>query len=168
MNAKIKHLDQFDLLCEKRDPFRKKAAGILPEPKKDKQGRDIWLVSDLDEIVAFGWSTKMSVLMPVTKEILDEQTEVVKEATERYKDAVVLFRASTKNDVSSAKAAASSVEESVIRMKKAYDSAVSRLTAPDFKEAIDNAERLAAALVAIEKLTETKVSFAVFGAKKES
>jgi aminoglycoside phosphotransferase (APT) family kinase protein len=51
-------------------------------------------------------------------------------------------------------------------MQDKYRKAQDILTTPDFMKAIENAERMAAALEAIQKLTETKVSVAVFGGGK--
>lgn len=164
--SKEDKLDVFNAEIDKR--VRKANTAYLPSPvAKIDGGHDGWLLGEVDASIPSIWSTEMTMMLPVTKELLDAQTEEVKEATERYKNAVVSFRSAAKNDVSSAKATAGAIEESVIRMKRAYDSAVSRLTAPDFVEAINNAERLAAALVAIERLTETKVSFAVFGSERK-
>jgi hypothetical protein len=53
-------------------------------------------------------------------------------------------------------------------MRDKYKQAQDMLTTPEFMQAIANAERMAAALDSIQKLTDTKVSVAVFsGGKKE-
>jgi SOS-response transcriptional repressor LexA len=64
------------------------------------------------------------------------------------------------------KAASERVQNEVLQMQDKYRKAQDILTTPDFMKAIENAERMAAALEAIQKLTETKVSVAVFGGGK--
>jgi len=77
------------------------------------------------------------------------------------------FRGAIKNDMTSMKAASERVQNEVLQMGKAYKQAADILIAPDFKQAIENAERLVTALQAIQQLTSTKVSVAVFSGGKD-
>lgn len=72
------------------------------------------------------------------------------------------FRGAIKNDMTSMKAASDRVQNEVQQMRDRYKQAQDMLTTPDFMKAIENAERMATALQAIQKLTETKISVAVF------
>ena len=72
------------------------------------------------------------------------------------------FRSAIKNDMTSMKAASDRVQTEVQQMRDKYKQAQDMLTTPDFMKAIENAERMATALQAIQKLTETKISVAVF------
>lgn len=72
------------------------------------------------------------------------------------------FRSAIKNDMTSMKAASDRVQTEVQQMRDRYKQAQDMLTTPDFMKAIENAERMATALQAIQKLTETKISVAVF------
>ena len=164
LQTPVTHCDEFDLAEDKLIRRRNAMIGCIPSPIcKGKGGENLWLTEEVDKSLIHIWSGHMQVILPVEKELLNAQVETIEEATKRYLDVVKQFRSAAKNDVAAAKSSAVAVEESVVRMKRAYDSAVERLTAPDFTEAVQNAERLAAALQAIEKLTATKVSFAVFG-----
>jgi hypothetical protein len=64
------------------------------------------------------------------------------------------------------KAASERVQNEVNQMKEKYKQAQAILTTPEFLQAIANAERMAMALEAIQKLTDTKVSVAVFSGGK--
>jgi hypothetical protein len=95
-----------------------------------------------------------------------ESAERAHEAIDKLKQTVDEFRASVKNDISSMKAASERVQNEVNQMKEKYKQAQAILTTPEFLQAIANAERMATALEAIQKLTDTKVSVAVFSGGK--
>ncbi len=98
-----------------------------------------------------------------------ESADRAHEAINKLRETVDEFRSSVKNDISSMKAASERVQNEVNQMRAQYKQAQEMLTAPEFLQAVANAERMAAALDAIQKLTETKVSVAVFsGGKKEA
>lgn len=83
-------------------------------------------------------------------------------AVERLGAVVKGFRETVKNDTASMKAASDRVQSEVLQMAAKYKQAQDLLTSPDFERAIANAERMAAALEAISRLAETKLSVAVF------
>lgn len=96
-----------------------------------------------------------------------ESADRAKVAIDKLKQTVDDFRSAIKNDVSSMKAASERVQNEVHQMREKYKQAQDMLTTPEFMQAIANAERMAAALTAIQQLTETKVSVAVFSGGKE-
>ena len=97
-----------------------------------------------------------------------ESADRAQDAINKLKETVDEFRSVVKNDISSMKAASERVQNEVIQMRDKYKQAQDMLTTPEFMQAIANAERMAAALDSIQKLTDTKVSVAVFsGGKKE-
>ena len=97
-----------------------------------------------------------------------ESADRAHEAINKLKQTVDDFRSSIKNDISSMKAASERVQNEVQQMRDQYKQAQEMLNTPEFLQAVANAERMAAALNAIQQLTDTKVSVAVFsGGKKE-
>lgn len=95
-----------------------------------------------------------------------ESAERAEESINRLRGVVNDFRSVIKNDLSSMKAASERVQNEVAQMQEKYKQAQALLTTPDFMRAIENAERMAVALKAIQELTETKISVAVFGGGK--
>ena len=95
--------------------------------------------------------------------IAHEATNRVEAELKRVREAVMSFRETTKNDLASLKASSDRVQTETMKMTKQYKEAVDILTSPAFVQAIENAERLATALTAIQNLNQTKLSFAVFG-----
>ena len=95
--------------------------------------------------------------------VAKESSARVEQELQRVKQAVMSFRETTKNDLASLKASSDRVQTETLKMSKQYKEAVDILTSPQFMQAIENAERLATALSAIQNLNQTKLSFAVFG-----
>jgi hypothetical protein len=87
-------------------------------------------------------------------------------AVERLGALVDGFRANIKNDLASMKAASERIQGEVQRMEVRYKQAQDLLTGHDFERAVLNAERMVVALEAISKLSETKLSVAVFSGSK--
>lgn len=104
------------------------------------------------------WRTTMEIMT-----IAHEATNRVEAELKRVREAVMSFRETTKNDLASLKASSDRVQTETMKMTKQYKEAVDILTSPAFVQAIENAERLATALTAIQNLNQTKLSFAVFG-----
>lgn len=78
------------------------------------------------------------------------------------------FRSKVGNDLTSIKAASQRVQTEAQAMTEKYVKARDMLTSPDFEKAILNAERMATALEAIGRLSETKLSFAVFSGSNQT
>lgn len=113
-------------------------------------------------LVYFGqWKLSMEATIAAT-----ESTVRAQAAVDKLKSMLVDFRGTVKNDLSSMKAASERVQNEVLQMQDKYRQAQNLLTSPEFMQAIQNAERMATALRAIQELTETKVSVAIFGGGK--
>lgn len=89
-------------------------------------------------------------------------------ALSNLEDHLTKFRSKVGNDLTSIKAASQRVQTESQAMAEKYIKARDMLISPDFEKAILNAERMAAALEAISKLSETKLSFAVFSGSNQS
>lgn len=98
--------------------------------------------------------------------VATESADRANSALENLDVTVKKFRERIKNDLSSMKASSDRVQSEVIQMGARYKEAQEILTNPTMEKAIANAERLATALKAISELSETKLSFAVFGGEK--
>lgn len=107
------------------------------------------------------WKTSMEASIAATESSVRARASI-----DELRKTITEFRGAIKNDISSMKAASERVQNEVLQMQDKYRKAQDILTTPDFMKAIENAERMAAALEAIQKLTETKVSVAVFGGGK--
>lgn len=118
-----------------------------------------------DTMVYYGmWKVCMEAEIAAT-----ESSDRAVNAITGLRKTVQLFKGEIKNDLSSMKAASDRVQSEVMQMGKAYKQAADLLITPEFKQAIENAERLATALKAIQDLSATKVSVAVFaGGKNEN
>lgn len=108
------------------------------------------------------WKASMEAMIAATESTVRAQASV-----DKLRATLVDFRGAIKNDLSSMKAASERVQNEVLQMQEKYRQAQAMLTTPEFMQAIQNAERMATALKAIQDLTETKISVAVFGAGKE-
>lgn len=82
-------------------------------------------------------------------------------------DHLTKFRSKVGNDLTSIKAASQRVQTESQAMTEKYIKARDMLTSPEFERAILNAERMATALEAIGRLSETKLSFAVFSGSSQ-
>lgn len=107
------------------------------------------------------WRSGMEIEVVAT-----ESADRANSALEKLDVTVKKFRERIKNDLSSMKASSDRVQSEVIQMGERYKEAQEILTNPTMEKAIANAERLATALKAISELSETKLSFAVFGGEK--
>ena len=146
-------LEQVFLASLKKAPTREHAV-FDPTPLK----RD-----DIEERMILFSQWKMSMEATIASV---ESTQRAQAAIDNLRKTLNEFRGAIKNDLSSMKAASERVQNEVLQMHDKYRKAQDILTTPDFMKAIENAERMAAALEAIQKLTETKVSVAVFGGGK--
>lgn len=107
------------------------------------------------------WKQSMEASIAATESTVRAQASI-----DKLRATLVDFRGSLKNDLTSMKAASERVQNEVLQMQEKYKQAQAMLTTPEFMQAIQNAERMALALKAIQELTETKVSVAVFGGGK--
>lgn len=108
------------------------------------------------------WKVSMEASIAATESTLRAQASV-----DNLKKTLVDFRGTIKNDLSSMKAASERVQTEVLQMRDKYKQAQDLLNSPEFVQAIENAERMAKALESIQRLTETKISVAVFSGGKQ-
>ncbi len=107
------------------------------------------------------WKVSMEASVAATESAVRAQASL-----DNLRKTLVDFRGSIKNDLTSMKAASERVQNEVLQMRDKYKQAQDLLNTPEFMKAIENAERMATALESIQKLTETKVSVAVFSGGK--
>lgn len=116
-----------------------------------------------DTMIYFGmWKTCMEAEVAAT-----ESGDRAIASITKLRTTLNSFKGEIKNDLSSLKASSERVQNEVMQMGKAYKQAADILITPEFKQAIENAERLVVALKAIQNLTSTKVSVAVFSGGKD-
>ena len=108
------------------------------------------------------WKLTMEASIAATESTLRAQASV-----DNLRKTLVDFRGTIKNDLSSMKAASERVQSEVLQMRDKYKQAQDLLTSTEFVQAIENAERMAKALESIQRLTETKISVAVFSGGKQ-
>ena len=123
-------------------------------------------LNDHEELLTLStiWRTSVEAEIAAT-----ESSDRAINAITGLRKTVQSFKGEIKNDLSSLKAASERVQSEVMQMGRAYKQAADLLITPEFKQAIENAERLALALKAIQDLSATKVSVAVFaGGKNEN
>lgn len=133
---------------------------------RDGAAWDAKTLDDHEELLTLStiWRTSVEAEIAAT-----ESSDRAVNAITGLRKTVQSFKGEIKNDLSSMKAASDRVQSEVMQMGKAYKQAADLLITPEFKQAIENAERLAAALKAIQDLSATKVSVAVFsGGKNEN
>lgn len=121
-----------------------------------------WKTSDIKKLDAFNTLYLMWKVCMETSIVSSEAAERAQADVAKLRATLDAFRGAVKNDMTSMKAASDRVQTEVQQMRDRYKQAQDMLTSPDFLKAIENAERMATALQAIQKLTETKISVAVF------
>lgn len=148
-----------------RSPIRAVASSGYRPPLGDREG-GAWRVDHIravEDTIAYAnyWKVCMETSIAAI-----EAAERAQASINKLRSVVDGFRAAIKNDIASMKAASERVQTEVTQMKDQYKQAQDTLTSPAFLQAIENAERMARALQAIQGLTDTKVSVAVFGGGK--
>lgn len=141
------------------------AAKIKTSSNRDGFGfrADVLERDDIAERMVYfsQWKVSMEASIAATESTVRAQASV-----DNLKKTLVDFRGSIKNDLTSMKAASERVQNEVLQMREKYKQAQDLLNSSEFVKAIENAERMATALQAIQTLTETKVSVAVFSGGK--
>lgn len=129
--------------------------------------RDAWQKRSVGMIgiYKFGFSTENALMN--TKEILQQEYADIASIWETYDKQLHNFRSQVKNDVASIEASGNKTVAALGRMNKAYNEVFQQLNSDDMLRAIQNAERLSAALQSINSLTNHKLTFAVIGNEKK-
>lgn len=160
-------LDEFD---SRIDNACKRGRGLAHVPGMRLNGRnnqhgDAFDMDKLDKTLPLLWDEQWRKFMSTEAKMLTELTDEVKAALEVYGNTVKQFRGAVKNDIASAKSAASSIEDNLRRMGLVYNSTAAMLTTAEFEKALVNAERMAAALRAISELQSHSITFAILDKK---
>lgn len=94
-----------------------------------------------------------------------ECTERATEAVKKLDLTVDEFTKNLKNDLSSMKSASQRIQDETARMRERYLAAQQILTSPEFNKAIENAERMVAALSALSAMSAVGLSVSVLAEK---
>jgi hypothetical protein len=95
------------------------------------------------------------------KDEFEASIEKAVDAKEKLTETLKDFRGQVKNDLVSIGAAGDRVREETRKIKLAVDNVIVSMNSPEMLAAIQNAERLAAALKIIDELKTARVAFAV-------
>lgn len=98
----------------------------------------------------------------MTEIVSVEASERATQALEKLEGKLKSFRSVLGNDLTSIKAASQRVNTEVAGMSAQYAAAQALLTSPEFDRAIANAERMATALEAISRLSDTSLNVSIF------
>lgn len=98
----------------------------------------------------------------MTEIVSVEASERATQALEKLEGKLKSFRSVLGNDLTSIKAASQRVNTEVSGMTAQYAAAQALLTSPEFDRAIANAERMATALEAISRLSDTSLNVSIF------
>jgi len=134
-------------------------AHVKTASHRDGIGWDVKAIESARPISAQFSIWKESKMLELASEEAVSRADV---ALKNLEDHLTKFRSKVGNDLTSIKAASQRVQTESQAMAAQYIKARDMLTSPEFERAIANAERMAVALESISKLSETKLSFAVF------
>lgn len=154
-------MTEFDARVDGKCLSARGIAHIKGMAVKGRGGKDMIVVDVFRKYEPILLNDQWRHFMPTQVEMLTELTDEVRAALKQYEGVVTAFRGATKNDISSAKAAATAIEENLLRMKKVYTDTANMLGSVEFERAIENAERMASALKAISELKSNSITFAV-------
>lgn len=148
--------------------------GPMPGHVKTPNFRDGigFRVSEMNKwMVAGGWAAGIFSRAPSEKgtfvqveDAAATAAESVAKVVRAYTTAVGNLKSDLQNDSASIKASAERIEKEFARVAASVSNVSSVLTSPQFAEALANAERLAAALSAIQSIGSGSIAFHVQGA----
>lgn len=120
------------------------------------EGKDLllWIVSG-------GWAASSEVAFMNVIEELKKQLDTAASLWDAYKARSDQFRSTVKNDLSSFEAAANKTTAATHRMTKAYGEVIAQMNSTEMLKAIENAERLAAAMESLSKLQSHRLVLSV-------
>jgi len=107
-------------------------------------------------------ATKVYTMAEEISTVVEEAANRAATAAERLDAVVEKFKGNVNNDLKSMKAVSDRVEGEVQRMVKGYLDLTAVLNGEPFKQAVDNAERMAKALEAIAAMQGSRISVALF------
>lgn len=98
-------------------------------------------------------------IMSDVSKAYDDANEVIEKARDGYNKTLLAFRSTIANDLKSISSSADKTVKEGEKLRVTYENTISTLTSNDMERAIENAERLAAALKLISELKSADVSF---------
>ena len=98
----------------------------------------------------------------------ERANEQVSKAQEAYNKTITTFRSTIKNDLATIGASADKVRNLAAGLGRESTAAIEIMTSPEMIRALENAERLAAALKAISELQSHSITFAILDRKDVS
>lgn len=116
---------------------------------------------DVESFVIDGWRYPFGATAMEAKENLSEAINEAEDAQKRLRAMMLDFRSKTKNDLDSMGALGKQIRKEMERIQEAMNTTIHLMTSAPMLEAIENAGRLAGALESIDKLSSTRVSFAI-------
>ena len=129
----------------------------------DANAMDAWLASGAAHaVLLFKPHNESEIGAESMTQITDAYEEAVTEisiAKDSYDKMLKEFRANIRNDLTSIAAAATKVKSETQSMNKAYLESIQTLTSVEMQTAINNAERLAAALTTLATINPQQFSF---------
>jgi predicted membrane chloride channel (bestrophin family) len=139
----------------------------MPVPTgKYKEGLG-WHESEVSEWACkYSWAESTEGALMNLTETLEKQYIEAEKLWGNYKAKLDAFRGQVKNDVVSLNAQARQTTDAAHKMQIAFNSVIAELTSENMKEAIENAERLAAALAALNAVKPHKLMFATVDTKE--
>lgn len=132
---------------------------------RTEKGHPLFYADKVNQHVISEHESTMRVTMTTVNQMIPEATAETRKLMDQYHDATGKFRSSIRNDITSMKSAADSMQDNVNKMAETYKRTAALLNSQEFLSAIENAERLAAALKAISELQSHSVTFAVLDRK---
>lgn len=165
MAAKSVHKMAPDGLIDYEGPVTRHGIWIVREGwERNGSGREGIAIkkSRADMWVAYAkcFQGTESAFMNIIEE-LKVNYEAANELWGRYKDRLTEFRSAVKNDVTSLEASARKTTEAVNKMTASYKGVLNLLNSAEMENAVQNAERLSAAMQALANLQSHKLVFAV-------
>ena len=126
-----------------------------------------WPEKELQRYVCHAvWATTTERTLMNVEEQLATNYQNVEKLWLTYKEKLDAFRSVAKNDMSSLEAAARKTTEAAHKLNSSYGEVIAQLNGLEMRQAIENAERLAAAMKAISELQSHRLTFAVIDSAK--
>jgi hypothetical protein len=112
-------------------------------------------------IARCGWATTTEQAFMNVIEELETNYKAAESLWDKYKGKLHEFRSAVKNDCTSLEAAARKTTDATMKLNKAYGDVILQMNGPDMARAIENAERLAAAMTALANLQSHRLVLSV-------
>lgn len=108
-----------------------------------------------------GWAVVSEVYLMNASEKLEESATDASRLLRGYKEFLDQFRSCIKNDISSLEASARKTADAVAKMNRTYGDVIALMSGTDMRQAVENAERVAAAMAALANVQSHSLTLAV-------